>query len=212
MIDGIRGILFDMDGLLFDTERVWQKHWRIAANEHGYEYPEDFPLYISGTSGPGMLRVIRQFFPAVDAETFSALVHERVHEELTHGVEPMPGMYEILAQAKEKGYLTSIASSSTMEQIESNLEKAGARHYFDALTSGREVKSGKPEPDIFLLAAKRLGLDPSECLVFEDGLNGVKAAYAAGCQCIMIPDLVPADEFAKGYCMGIYDSLEKVEL
>lgn len=212
MINGMKGILFDMDGLLFDTESVWQKNWKLEAEKRGYEYPEVFPQYICGTSGESMYAAILKFFPNVDAVEFAAKVTAQVAEDVSHGVEPMPGLHEILKQAKEKGYRIAVASSSPMAQIKSNLEREGILHFFDALTSSKEVANGKPSPDVFLLAAKRIGLDPKECLVFEDGLNGIRAGVAAGCTCIMIPDLVAPDEYAKEHCYGIYKSLLDVEL
>ena len=91
--------------------------------------------------------------------------------------------------------------------VEHNLELAGIAQYFDVVVSGQEVVYGKPEPDIFLLAAERLGLSPMDCYVFEDGINGVKAGLAAGCTTIMIPDLTPPTEELKHACAGIYSSL-----
>ena len=118
-----------------------------------------------------------------------------------------PGIHEMLSFMKENGVRIAVASSSPMETIQSNLERTGILSFFDVITSGQEVEKGKPEPDIFLLAAQRLELEPEDCYVFEDGSNGIHAGAAAGCATVMIPDLTEPNEELKNLTAGIYDSL-----
>ena len=117
------------------------------------------------------------------------------------------GAEEILRAFRENGYKLAVASSTDAKQIEHNQVLTGLRSYFDEIISGQEVKNGKPHPDIFLLAAKRIGCRPEDCYVFEDSLNGVRAGYAAGCKTIMIPDLIAPTEDVRQAAFGIYESL-----
>ena len=119
----------------------------------------------------------------------------------------MPGLHEIIAYFHKNGLKLAVASSSDKDIIRNNLSKSDVLQYFDVLVSGQEVEHGKPAPDIFLLAARELGLDPADCYVFEDGINGVEAGLAAGCATIMIPDLLQPTERCREHCAGIFDSL-----
>ena len=114
---------------------------------------------------------------------------------------------EILKFFEENGVKMAIASSSSIEVITKNLERADIKKYFSAIVSGDDVEHGKPAPDIFLKAAEKINLPASECYVFEDSFNGIRGAYAAGCTPVMIPDTVqPTDEIKK-LCAGIYPNL-----
>ena len=154
-----------------------------------------------------MRNVIHTHFPAVDSAAFMdhcmACQKRMVREDLR----AMPGAVEIVAFFRDRGVKLAVASSSPMEDIRGHLGRLGLLDSFDALVSGLEVARGKPYPDIFLLAAERIGLPPEDCYVFEDGINGCLAGIAAGCATIMIPDLFqPTEEVRRG-CFGIYDSL-----
>ena len=105
----------------------------------------------------------------------------------------------------------AVASSSTMQQIEKNLHMAEIYDYFSAIVSGEEVKHGKPEPDIFICAAQKIGCMPQECFVFEDSENGIKAGYAAGCFTIMVPDIIEASSAIEPYCKKICQDLYQAE-
>ena len=179
-----RGAIFDMDGLLLDTERVFGQT----------PFPE-FPAAVSGTAGEGQRRVIRRYYPDVDAGAFQRDCISRVDGILNRRCAPeKPGAREILEFFCEKGVQTAVASSSGRERILSNLRQTGLEGLFNAIVSSQEVSRGKPEPDIFLLAAERIGCAPEECYVFEDSINGVRAGMAAGCVTVMVPDLVPPPE------------------
>lgn len=202
-----KGVIFDMDGLLFDTEQIWQANWNRRAAELGFEMDPEFKYNICGTSGQLMVDVITRFFPDADAEDFIRTVKQRVAEDVRKGVPEMPGLHEIIAYFHKNGLKLAVASSSDKDIIRNNLSKSDVLQYFDVLVSGQEVEHGKPAPDIFLLAARELGLDPADCYVFEDGINGVEASLAAGCATIMIPDLLKPNENCKANCAGIFESL-----
>ena len=201
-----KGVIFDMDGTLFDTERLYAVTWGVTAEHMGYEPHPDFPRAVAGSSGEGQREIIRRFYPGVDAQAFQDYCYARIAELVAGGPPDKPGVREILAFFRERGVKIAVASSSGHEVIETDIRNAGIESFFDAVVSGEDVEHGKPAPDIFLLAAKLLGCAPEDCYVFEDSLNGVRAGIAAGCATIMIPDMVPPAEDFRESCAGIYPS------
>lgn len=202
-----KGAIFDMDGLLFDTERIFQQTWQEIAGEHNITLDSSFVKTVSGTTGERLFSVIEQYYHISDSEALVEDCMERVRNKLAVHVPIKEGVYEILDYFKQKNVRMAVASSSRIGQIEANLQKSGIRNYFDAVVSGMEVNLGKPEPDIFLYAAKRIGCAPDECLVFEDSENGIKAGYAAGCITVMVPDLMEATPEILPYCSKVCSSL-----
>ncbi|MGM9616201.1 HAD family hydrolase [Butyricicoccus sp.] len=201
------GAIFDMDGTLLDTERLYRETWEELAVEYGREPDPQFPRAVAGTSGDHMLDIIEQYYPGLDTQAFRQDCLDRVKEKVAQQVPPKPGMEQLLSYLHQKGVKLAVASSNSVEQIEKNLCLCGALPYFDAIAGGDEVIYGKPAPDIFLLAAERLGIPPRNCYVFEDGINGVRAGVGAGCTTVMIPDgNLPTEEMYR-ICAGVYDTL-----
>lgn len=210
-----RGAIFDMDGLLFDTERIYQETWQELAEKYQVKLEDGFVKAISGTNGKKMCAVIEEYYHVSDGSFIINECMERMKEKLEMDVPMKAGVHEILKYFQNSGIHMAVASSSGRPQIEANLKNAGIIQYFDEIVSGTEVSHGKPEPDIFLCAAKKIGCRPEECYVFEDSENGIKAGYAAGCVTIMIPDLMEATPEIQPYCAGIYktffDVLKEIE-
>ena len=202
-----KGAIFDMDGLLFDTEKVFQETWQELAHENGVVLAGDFAREISGSSGEHMCKVVEKFFCVSDGSLLSEECMERVRKKLTENVPKKPGADEILQYFQREGIIIAVASSSPRTQIESNLKKAEVGKYIDIVVSGKEVAHGKPSPDIFLETVKQIGCTPQECYVFEDSENGIKAGFAAGCRTIMVPDLFEPSDTVRSKCTGVYSSL-----
>ncbi len=202
-----QGAIFDMDGLLLDTERMYRDSWEKSAEQFGLVHNPDFPRAVCGSSGMHMQEIILQYYPQVDAKAFAADCILRVERELQTHVPIKTGVSEILQYFKQRGVKLAVASSSKRETVKSNLDKVGILSYFDAVVSGDQVEHGKPAPDIFLLAARQIGCAPEDCYVFEDGTNGIRAGAAAGCATVMIPDLTPPNAQLEQLCTGIYPSL-----
>lgn len=199
-----------MDGVLFDTERLYQETWRELAGERNISLGDSFLMAISGTNGNGMKQVIEMYYRVSDGSVIMEECMERMKKKLKVHVPVKKGVYEILEYFHGMGMRLAVASSSSAGQIEANLSKTGIRNYFSEIVSGTEVKCGKPAPDIFLLAAEKIHCRPEECLVFEDSENGIKAGHSAGCHTIMIPDLIEPDEKLRALCSEIYPDFLRV--
>ncbi len=204
-----KGAIFDMDGVLFDTERIYQETWQEIAARQDITLDGSFLRAISGTNGAYMCRVIEKYYHVPDGKDIMERCMEQVRQKLSVYVPMKKGVRDILDYFRKNDIGIAVASSSAVQQIEANLQMSGIRDYFSVIVSGLEVNQGKPEPDIFLLAAKRLHCAPEECFVFEDSENGIRAGYAAGCFTVMVPDLLEASSEIQPYCRKICSDLEQ---
>lgn len=194
-----RGAIFDQDGLLFDTEVVFERCWISEGRKLGLEVTKEFVNKMSGCGRKELTMIVAETYPTINAEDYVERVH-RAAAEAQLAMTPVnkPGAREILKFCRENGIKIALASSSMRHCVDHNLAAAGFKEFFDAIVTGRDVKNGKPAPDIFLLAAEKIGIPISECAVFEDSFNGIRAAHAAGAKAIMIPDRAqPTPEILK---------------
>lgn len=204
-----RGAIFDMDGTLFDTEKLYQRAWLEVAVEFGEEKNFKLPTAISGTNlGGESERIVRRFYPNIDAKAYIDRVLEMVDTWRKQNLELMAGVEEILSFFNSAGVVMAVASSAPVAVIEENLTRSNLRGYFTAIVGGDLVKHGKPAPDIFLLAAERLNLPASDCYIFEDSFNGIRAASASGGAAIMIPDQVQPTDDIKKICAAVFPNLD----
>jgi beta-phosphoglucomutase family hydrolase len=188
ILRGVHALIFDMDGVIVDSEPLHLLAYQEYFSQHEIEYTAEHNAEFLGTKDVWMAGILieRHSLP----ETPESLVKKK--EEIllrliTEQAKPRPGLGQILGRAKHVGMPMAIASSATLPTIHLVVDRLNIRDYFSTLTSGDEVAHGKPAPDVFLLAAKRLGVDAKRCMVIEDTLNGIKAAKAAQMHCIGIP-------------------------
>ena len=170
-------------------------------------FPPDFKYAICGTSGEAMNHIIERYYHVPEGSEIQRLCKERVARRLAEHVPEKEGARELISFFHEKGWPLAIGSSSPAQQIRANLSVTGLLPFFAAIASGDEVQRGKPAPDIFLLAARKLGASPKDCFVFEDSPNGILAAYAAGMKPVMVPDLMPATEDIRQKCFALFHTL-----
>lgn len=209
MKDTITAVLFDMDGLVLDTEKLYTRFWQEAANALGYPMTKEQALGMRSLNrGVGLAKMQSYFGPEVDYDKIRnkriELMDAFVEQE---GVKLKPGIHELLAYLKEHGIKTAIATSSPLERTLLYLGSVGLEQSFDELVSGYMVEKGKPEPDIYLYAAEKLGVKPSECMVLEDSPAGILAAYRAGCLPVMVPDQDKPDKETKAMLYALAENL-----
>lgn len=209
----IKGIVFDMDGVLIDTEKLYLRFWCEAAHFYGYPMEKHHVLSIRSLAKPFAIEKLKGYF-GEDFDYYS--VHAKRVELMdkyiaNHGIEMKPGAMQILAFLKENGYKIALATATPTERATIWLKNLGLYEYFDEIVSGHSVNFGKPEPDIYLEACKRLSLLPSECFAVEDSPNGVLSAFRAGCKTIMIPDLDTPSDDTKKLLFAVADNLLEIK-
>lgn len=188
--------IFDQDGLLFDTEKIYQASWVESGRLQGVDIDPAFPRQFCGVGRRLIAEMSAREYPQLDIEKYcDTAVSLAWEKQLSSVPELKPGTVEILKFCREHGIRTAVASSSSRRVVEHNLSSTGLIEYFDAIVTGDEITNTKPAPDIFLLAAKRVGVEPKKCCVFEDAFSGIIGANAAGMSAVMIPDQrLPTDE------------------
>ena len=212
----IQGVIFDMDGLMFDTERIWATLWEPALAGLGLSYKEGLDEAARGTAGDSMRAVLRRFYgPDCDPDRIIEALHEQGETAFLAPPPKKPGLDALLAWLKARHIPMAVASSSREAMIRNNLDQWGMTHYFKAIVSGQHVAHSKPDPEIFLLTAEKLGVEPARCLVLEDSYNGVRAGARGGFITVMVPDLVPADDEMRSLytmeCASLDEVLEKLK-
>ena len=187
--------IFDMDGLLLDTERVCMRVFQEACEVQELTFYKEVYLSIIGRNAAGIEAIFRKAY-GNDLDRLHQEWRTRYNAVVKHQAIPVKeGVVELLEWLKEQNLPIAVATSTAKDLSKINLELAGLSKYIDNLTTGCEVSNGKPDPEIYLLAANRLNVEPTKCLAFEDSNNGVRAAVAANMSTYQIPDLVePCDE------------------
>ena len=208
----VRAVVFDMDGLLVDTETVAREAMGLAARQQGMVLPDDLFIRMVGlnfaTSGP---MLADHFGPAFDVPQFQAESTRLFRAAGDLGVTLKDGVVELLDLLDELKLPRAIATSSPHVDVERNLGRHGLHRRFDAIVAGGDYPRSKPFPDPFLKAAEMLGVDPAHCLALEDSHNGIRAAHAAGMMAVMVPDLLEPTEEMHALCVRIIDSLHEVQ-
>lgn len=183
-------VIFDMDGLMLDTERIALVVWRQAAADLGFTLDDEVAERMVGrTSATNRLMLQMHFGDGFSYDELASIADARYRETLERdGVPRKAGLIELLDTLKARGIPLAVATSTAHELARRKLDQAGIAGYFDVVVGGDDVVHGKPAPDIFLRAAERLGRLPGECVALEDSGPGIHAASAAGMVTILIPD------------------------
>ena len=207
-------VIFDMDGVIFDSERATMLCWLELADKYGIKDMEKPYLACTGTNATMtrqiMLDAYGEDFPYDEYDHEASRMY---HERYDGGRLPMKsGVVEILEYLKNSGKKIALASSTKKQKVISQLQDAGILNYFDEIVTGDMVEKSKPEPDIFLLACEKIGVSPERAYAIEDSYNGIRSAYRGGLRPIMVPDLLPADQEMNELAEAIIDNLENVVL
>ncbi len=212
----VSGVIFDMDGLMFDSEAIWASCWERVLPQYGYKCTLAFLRDSLGVYRTRQEEIIREYCaPDVPADEIYLRTKAMVDAVLMHDVPKKPGLDELLAWLSSRDIPMAVASSSAMHQIEAYLQTAGVRRYFSAVVSGADVVHSKPAPDIFLEAAQRLDIAPANTLVLEDSYAGVRAGVSGGFITVMVPDLVqPTEDLSRAMnscCESLFDVIALLE-
>lgn len=206
----IKGIIFDMDGVIFDTERISCRFWQKKLKEHGMDMTEDMYTEIMGRNRVGIIKGLESMFnrPEIDFYKLSDEKVAEMGEFLDTGRIPvLPGVFEIIDYLDKNGYKKSIATSTRRVKAESRLKKENLFDHFDSIMYGDDVKISKPNPEIFLKTAEKMELNPSEILILEDSPSGIEAAHNGGFRCINVVDMKKPTEEMKSKTIAICDNL-----
>ncbi|WP_324197990.1 HAD family phosphatase [Nocardia beijingensis] len=193
----LAGVLWDMDGTLLDSEKLWDVAVRELAREHGHEMTDAIRHALIGASGPNALRIMLTGLgieptPA-SLRAAGEFLERRVTELMTGPIPWRPGAKDALAMVRAAGLSSALVTNTKRSLTEFGLDTLG-RDFFDVSVCGDEVAHGKPEPDVYLRAAELLGLAPEHCVAVEDSPTGARAAQAAGCALVVVPCEIPVPD------------------
>lgn len=208
----IDAVIFDMDGLMFDTEVICRRAHNEAGKKLGIPYADELYFKSLAMTYENMTILYSKIFNDKElAKEFVRLVSKISMDIYVN--EPLkikPGLFELVDYLEKNSYKKAIASSAPMYEISNHLSECGLNDSFKTIISGQNLEHGKPAPDIYLLAASTLNINPKNMLVLEDSIFGIESAYAAGAIPVMIPDLVQPNEATKQKAFQILDSLDQV--
>lgn len=205
-------VIFDMDGVIFDSERAYVNAYKKLAPKYGMEDFDVVHRACMDSIGVTRQKTKEIFFSYVGHEFDYDSYREDVQEELNKTeYELKPGVFELFDWLKETGARIALASSTREVSVRKSLGHAGLTEYFDQIVCGDMVSHSKPHPEIFLTAAERLGVDPATCYIIEDSYNGIRAAHAAGAHAIMVPDILQPDDEIRGLAEVVLPSLFEVK-
>ncbi len=202
----MKAVLFDMDGVLIDTEKLYNICWRQASGELGFSLSDDEILslrscdisvaapYFGGEDGYRAVRARRK-------ELMAALIEKE-------GISLKKGADKVSSRLHEMGLVTAVVTATPLKRAIGYLEETGLRDGFDTVLSAKDVKRGKPFPDVYIHACEMLGLPPSECIAVEDSPNGLRSAHDAGLFTVMVPDLTPPDSETEKYTHAVAEDLD----
>ncbi|MEN8076164.1 HAD family phosphatase [Clostridioides difficile] len=210
-INKIKAVIFDMDGVIFDTEMVYLDVWSKVFEKYGYKMTKEIYSSVLGTGRENVKKVfLKHFGDELPIEDMYKEKDENLARAVDEGVPLKDGVYEILVYLRENNYKIALATSATTERAFQQLRHANIEGFFNAIVCRDEVKETKPNPEIFLKAAEKLNVIPDECIVIEDSGAGIKSAHNAGMVGIHVVDLKEADEEILNQCYKSFNTLKEI--
>lgn len=209
MKEKITAVVFDMDGVLFDTERICMEAWREIAAEKKIDNIEKAVLGCVGLNRTDTRAFFaREYGADFDYDGYHDACSARFHEKIDRfGLPIKPGVMEILTFLKENGYKIGLASSTSRRGVLGHVNRAGITDFFEVIVGGDMVEHSKPKPDIYLLACEQLGVKPENAIAIEDSPNGIRSAHAAGLKAVMVPDMIAPTQEIEALLYRKFESL-----
>ena len=206
-------VIFDMDGVIFNSEKLVLDSWEVVGRKYGIPDVGKILTDCIGTSHVKTQEIVYAHYGEdFDFEKYSKeaslFFHEYVRE---NGLPVKKGVRELLQYLKEEKVPVGLASSTRLAVVEEELQQAGLYDYFRVIVGGDQLKRSKPEPDIYLMACEKMGISPENAYAVEDSYNGIRAAYSAGMIPIMVPDLLPATEEMREKSIAVFENLLQVK-
>lgn len=211
-LENIKAFIFDLDGTLIDTEKIYRQVWPQAMKSLGYEYTDVQYLSMRSLGRPYAPAKFKEWY----GQNFDYDGARRVRKGLfdayvaEHGIEIKKGAIELLEYLRSKGIVSAIATATDLDRAEEYLKFVGLYGYFDKVISATMVDEGKPSPKVYQYASMELGFEPSECVAVEDAPNGIKSAYSAGLKVIMVPDQTEPEEDIMHMFYAKVESLDQI--
>jgi beta-phosphoglucomutase len=209
----IKAVLFDMDGVIFDTERVYLEHWIQVFQKYGYEMKKEVYVSVMGRGRKNVMKLFKEIYG--EDLPITEMYKEKdklLVQAIEEGQVPMkPGAKEILVFLKENNFKIALATSAKADRTKRQLEMGSIQDKFDAIVTGDDIINSKPDPEIFLKAAEKISLKPENCIVVEDSSAGIKAAYNAKITALHVEDLKEADEEILEYCHKNFKNLDEIK-
>lgn len=205
----IKAVLFDMDGVLIDTEKYLTQFWQQAAAEAGLSLTmEDCYQFRSFASKFASVAFQEKYGKEYDYFSIRARRKELMKDHIEkNGIEIKPEVKETLQKLKEKGLQLAVVTATGEERTKQYLTEIGIYDWFDSIICATMVERGKPFPDVYLYACEKIGYRPEECMAVEDSPNGIRSASDAGCKTVMVPDLTEPDAESQKRVVGVADTL-----
>lgn len=209
----IEAVIFDMDGVIFDTERVYLEDWIKVFKQYGYDMKKEIYVSVMGTGRKNVKKVFKkEFGEELPIEEMYIIKDKLLVEAVENNKIPLKlGAIELLDFLRDNGYKIALATSAKRDRMKMQLNGANLEEKFDALVCGDDVEKSKPNPDIFLKAADKLGVNSENCIVVEDSCAGIEAAHNAKMMGVHVEDLKEADEVIKKYCYKNFKNLIEIK-
>lgn len=208
----MKAVIFDMDGVLFDTEKLCMESWDYAGEKLGVGKAGYMVMKTLGVKAEAAIEILRkEFSDDFDAVEFKKIGRDYSYDYFNkYGVPIKKGVNDILNYLKSNGFKIALASSTSSKSVFHHLDDAKIKDYFDVVVCGDMVQKSKPEPDIYLKAAELLNFPACECYAVEDSRNGLLSAHNAGCHVIMVPDLWQGEEETDAFLAAKCSDLNEV--
>ena len=209
----IKAVLFDMDGLIFDTEGLYKKSWQYAVSEQGLQLTDEYYQNFIGVQDAECESLLEvKFAEQFDMGRFRQVRDTMLAAEREKGIAYKDGFEELFSWLKGREFKCALVTSSSLQQVQHHFTSSDYLSLFDVVITAEKVKNGKPAPDCYRLTCEQLAIAPAQCLVLEDSNNGMRAGLEAGCYAVMIPDLLKPDADVAQRATAVISSLTEVKL